>query len=84
MASPTTARRSLEALHFTVDQLDFLEIQKAGACIARSIAPDGSLKEYIQHQPKMLETIMELPAILLAWELSSSPRSLPNILRYPA
>jgi hypothetical protein len=61
MASPITARRSPEALHFTVDQLDFLEIQQAGACIARSIAPDGSLQEYIQNQPKMLETIMELP-----------------------
>lgn len=61
MTSPITARRSPEALHFTIDQLDFLEIQQTGACIARSIAPDGSLQEYVQNQPKMLETIMELP-----------------------
>jgi len=61
MASIITARGTPEALHFTMDQLDFLEIQKTGACIVRSIAPDGSPKTYIQYQPKMLETIMELP-----------------------
>ncbi len=57
MAAPITVRRSVDAIHFTVDGIEFLELRRGGACIVRSVAPDGSPHEYIQNHPGLLAEI---------------------------
>ncbi len=59
MATPITVRRSVDAIHFTVEGIEFLELRRGGACIVRSVAPDGVLHEYVQHHPGLLKALVE-------------------------
>lgn len=58
MASPITVRRSSDALHFAAEGIEFLELRRGGACIVRSVAPDGSPHEYVQNHPGLLAELV--------------------------
>lgn len=54
-------RRSAHAIHFETDGLEFLELRRRGDCIIRSIAPDGTAHEHVQHHPGLLKAMADAP-----------------------
>lgn len=58
MVSPITVRRSSDAIHFAAEGIEFLELRRGGECVVRSVAPDGSPHEYVQHHPGLLAELV--------------------------
>lgn len=68
-----TMRRSAHAIHFEAEGLEFLELQRGGDCIIRSLAPDGTSHVHVQRHPDLLKAMVAVPGVNFAIAIQEIP-----------